>query len=130
MLTEFDIRRMLEMISAIPMARLRILQSFDEVHLSEMRRGIIFVFAAWIAPSVMAFRRFANAIKPLATRSLDLVVLDTECLTGDSARQLFGAPGFTTGGSGETIRVRDGRIIMRVLAPITPETLLEQYTRE
>jgi hypothetical protein len=128
--TEFDIRPTVEKHSAIPMSHLRVLQSFDEVHLSEMRRGIIFVLAAWSAPAVMALQRFTKIIRSLDTHSLDLVVLDTDCLTENSATQLFGAPSFTSGGWGETIWVRDGCIIARVLAHTAPHSLIEQHTRE
>jgi hypothetical protein len=130
MRTDFDMRPPVEKYSAIPMAHLRVLQSFDEVHLSEMRRGIIFVLAAWSGAAVMGLQRFTKVIKSLDTRSLDLVVLDTDCLNEDSATQLFGAPSFTTGGWGETIWVRDGRIIAQVLAHSAPESLIDQHTRE
>ena len=127
---ESDIRPKVEKYSAIPMERLRVLQSFDEVHLPQMRRGIVFVFAAWSGPAVMGLQRFTKVIKSLDTRSLDLVVLDTDCLTEDSATQLFGTPSFTTGGWGEMIWIRDGRVIVRELGHIAPEALIEQHTRE
>jgi len=129
MRTEFDIRPMVEKHSAIPIAHLRVLQSFDEVHLPDMRRGIIFVFAAWSGPAVLGLQRFTRVISSLDTRSIDLVVLDTDCLTEDSATQLFGAPSFATGGWGETIWIRDAHVIARVLAHTTPESLIEQHTR-
>ena len=75
------------------------------------------------------FQRFTKVIKSLDARSLDLVVLDADCLTEDSATLLFGAPSFTTGGWGETIWIRDGRVIARVLAHAAPESLIEQHTR-
>jgi hypothetical protein len=129
MSTQFDIRPTVEKYSAIPIARLRVLQSFDEIHLPDMRRGIIFVLAVWSGPAVMGLQRFTKAIQLLDTHSLNLVVLDTDCLTEDSAAQLFGAPGFTTGGGGETIWIRDGRVFARVLAYSAPESLIEQHTR-
>lgn len=127
---QFDVRPMVEECSAIPMARLRVLQAFDEVHLPDMRRGIIFVFAGWSGPALVGLRRFTKAIQSLDTRSLDLVVLDTECLTEESAAELFGTPSFTTGGWGETMWVRDGQVVARVLAHTAPEPLMVQYTRE
>jgi len=129
MRTDFDIRPMVEKHSAIPIARLRVLQSFDQVHLPDMRRGIIFVFAAWSGPAVIGLQRFTKVIELLDTRSLDLVVLDTDCLTEDSAPQLFGVPSFTTGGWGETIWIRDGRVFARALAHTAPESMIEQHTR-
>jgi hypothetical protein len=128
--TEFDIRPMVTEHSAIPIERIRVLRSFDEVYLPQMRRGIVFVFAAWSGPAVMGLQRFTKGIKSLDTHSLDLVVLDIDCLTEDSATQLFGTPSFTTGGWGETIWIRDGSIIARQLAHAAPESLIEQHTRE
>ncbi len=125
---EFDIRPMVDKHSAMPIARLRVLQNFDEVHLSDMRRGIVFVLAAWSGPAVIGLQRFTRAIQSLDTRSLDLVVLDTDCLNEDSATQLSGGPNFTTGGWGETIWIRDGRVFARVLAHSAPESLMEQHT--
>lgn len=130
MRTDFDIRPTVEKHSAIPIARLRVLQSFDEVHLPDMRRGIVFVLAAWSGPAVIGLQRFTRVIQSLDTRSLDLVVLDTDCLTEDSAALLFGAPSFTTGGWGETIWIRDGHVLARVLAHTAPESMIEQHTRE
>jgi hypothetical protein len=95
---DFDKSPTVEKNSAIPIARLRVLQRFDEVRLSEMRRGIIFILAAWSGPAVMGLRRFTKLIKSLDIHSLDLVVLDTDCLTEDSASQLFDAPFFTAAG--------------------------------
>lgn len=130
MRTDFDICPMVEKHSAIPIARLRVLQNFDEVQLSDVRRGIIFVFAAWSGPAVMGLQRFTKVIQPLDTRSLDLVVLDTDCLTEDSVAQLFGVPSFSSGGWGEAIWIRDGCIIARVLAHTAPESMIERHTRE
>ncbi|HEX8312872.1 MAG TPA: hypothetical protein VF614_16230 [Chthoniobacteraceae bacterium] len=124
-----DIRPTVENNSAIPIARLRVLQNFDDVHLPDMRRGIIFVLAAWSGPAVIGLQRFTKVVQSLDTRSLDLVVLDTDCLTDASATLLFGAPSFTTGGWGETIWIRDGHVSARVLAHTAPESLIEQHTR-
>jgi len=126
---EFDIRPMVEKRSAIPMERVRVLRSFDELHLPEMRRGIVFVFAAWSAPAVMGFQRLTKMIKTLDTGFLELVVLDIDCLTAESAKLLFGAPGFTTGGWGETLWVRDGHIVARALGHSAPDALIEEHTR-
>jgi len=127
---EFDIRPTVEKHSALPIQRLRVLRSFDEVRLAQMRYGVVFVFAAWSGPAVEGLQRFTKVMKSLDIRSLDLVVLDIDCLTEDSASQLFGVPSFTTGGWGETLWVRDGRVIARVLAHTAPESSIEQHTRE
>jgi len=127
--TEFDIRPMVEKHSAIPIARLRVLQSFDEIHVPDMRRSIIFVFAAWSGPAVIGLQRFTKIIQSLDIRSLDLAILDADCLTEDSATLLFGTPSFTTGGWGEVIWIRDGRVFARMLAYTALESSIEQHTR-
>jgi hypothetical protein len=127
--TEFDIRPMVEKYSAMPVERLRVLRSFEELQLSLIRRGIVFVFAAWSGPAVMALQRFTKALKTIDTDSLDLVVLDIDSLAEESAAQLFGNEGFTTGGWGETIWVRDGRAVARELTHTASEALIEQHTR-
>ena|SRR6266567_5327869 len=127
--TKLDIRPTVGKHSALPIERLRVLRSFDEVQLARMRRGVVFVFAAWSGSAVMGLQRFTKVMKSFDTRSLDLVVLDIDCLTEDSASQLFGVPSFTTGGWGETLWIRDGRIVARELAHTAPEGLIEQHTK-
>lgn len=87
--SEVDIRPMVETNSAVPMDQLRVARSLEELRLSNADRGIIFVFAAWSGPTVMAFQRFTRVMKSMDTRSLDVVVLDTDCLTQVSAAQPF-----------------------------------------
>ena len=125
----FDIRPMVEKCSAVPLARLRVLQSVDGIEPANMRRGIIFVFAAWSGPAIMGFKRFTRVIQSLDTGDFDLVVLDIDCLTADLAAELFGGPGFTSGGGGETIWIRDGVVFARELSHAAPESLMEQHTR-
>ena len=56
-------------------------------------------------------------------------VLDIDCLTEDSATELFGAPSFTTGGWGETIWIQNGRVVARELAHKASEALIQQPTK-
>lgn len=129
MCPEFDIRPMVEKHSAIPLARLRVLQRVDDVRLPDMQRGIVYVFAAWSGPAVIGLRRFTKAIQALDTHLLEMVVLDIDCLTEDSASQLFGTPSIATGGWGDTLWIRDGRIIASALAHTAPESLMKQHTQ-
>ncbi len=126
----FDIRQMVEEYSALPMERLQVWQSFDEVYFSKMQRGIIFVFAAWSAPSVMSFRRFTEVLKSIDTDSADIIVLDIDCLTKGANEQLFGSPTFHPGGAGEIIWIRNGRVVALTLAHSAADSLIEQHTRE
>ena len=127
---EFDIRPMVQKNSTLPMERLRVLSRFEDIGLTAMRRGIVFVFAAWSGPAVLAFRPFTQIMAELPTGALDLVVLDIDCLTADTATQLFGTSGFRAGGYGETIWVRDGVIIAREIASPAGEQSLRVHTVE
>jgi hypothetical protein len=125
-----NIRPTVEKYSAIPIERLRVLSCFEDVRLTDMRRGVVFVFAAWSGPAVMGLKRFTRVMSSFDTHSLDLVILDIDCLTADSATQLFGTDGFRAGGNGETIWVRGGRIVAReIAAPDNSEHLLQQHTK-
>ena len=131
MSVQFDIRPVVQKYTALPIERLRIVSRFEDVHLTEIRRGVVFVLAAWSGPAVVAFRRFSRVMNELPTIPLDLVVLDIDCLTTESATQLFGTDGFPVGGNGETIWVRDGGIVARAIAaPDTSEQALRAHTRE
>jgi hypothetical protein len=126
-----NIRPIIEAHSAIPIDQLRVLGRFEDVRIAEMRRGIIFVLAVWSAPAMKALQRFTRVVNTLKADVLDLVILDIDCLTKDSATQLFGTEGFRAGGNGETIWVRDGLIVARELAaPDNAAPLLLKHTKE
>src|SRR5688572_22684371 len=129
MAAEFDIRPMVEKYSSIPMDRLRVLRSFDEVHLPNIRCGIVFVFAGWSGYSVLGLQRFTKLIKSFDTGSLDIVILDTDCLTEGSAKELFGSDSFTPGGWGEAVWIRDGQVVARELTHVASEVLMAEHTR-
>lgn len=127
---EFDIRPMVQMHSALPVERLRIVTRFEDVGLTKIRRGVVFVFAAWSGPAVVAFRMLTRLMSELPTSVLDLVVLDTDCLSAEPATQLFGTEGFIAGGYGETVWVRDGVIVAREIAASAREQTLRDHIRE
>jgi hypothetical protein len=127
---EFDIRPMVQKNNTLPMERLRVLSRFEDIGLTAMRRGIVFVFAVWSGPAVLALRRFTEIMAQLPTDALDLVVLDIDCLTADTAAQLFGTSGFRAGGYGEAIWVRDGVIVAREVAAPAGEQSLRAHTVE
>lgn len=49
----------------------------------------------------------------LPTGPLDLVILDFDGLTDESATWLFGTGGFRAGGCGETIWIKNGIVVAR-----------------
>ncbi len=129
MAVEFDIRPMVQKHSSIPMERLRVVSRFDDVQLGAMRRGVIFVFAAWSGPALLGFKQFTKILSEFVA-ALDLVVLDTDCLTAETATQLFGTDGFRAGGYGETIWVRDGVITAREVSSDGGEQVFREHTRD
>ena len=121
---------MVEKYSALPMDRLRVVSRFEDVRLPEIRRGVVFVFARWSGPAVVALQRFTKVMQALDTHLLDLVVLDIDGLTNETEAQLFGTDGFPAGGNGETIWLREGIIVAReIAAPDNSEHLLREHTR-
>jgi hypothetical protein len=68
-------------------------------------------------------------MKSIETRTLDLVVLDTDCLTQNSAGELLGDEDFTFGGWGEVIWIRDGKVVARTIARDGSEVFLEEHTK-
>lgn len=130
MSAQFDIRPMVQKHSALPIERLRVVSRFEDVRLTEIRLGVVFVFAAWSGPAVVAFEMFTRLMSELPTGPLDLVVLDTDCLTNESAAQVFGTEGFIAGGYGETVWVRDGVIVAREIAVPAREQSVRNHTRE
>ena len=129
MADEFDIRPFVHRHSALPIERLRVVSHFGDVRLAEIRRGVVFVLAAWSGPSVVALKRFTRIMSELPTSGLDLVVLDTDCLDAESDAQLFGTDGFRAGGWGEVIWLRDGVVVAREIAAPASEQALRDHTR-
>lgn len=107
-----DITDVLKKHSKIPFERLRIARRLDELSLSTIRRGVVFIFADWSGPAIIAFERFTRVLAGMDSHRLDLVVLDTDCLTPDAMTALWGR---NVGGGGETIWVRDGEVAARSL---------------
>jgi len=107
-----DISEVLKKETKMPFGRLRVVRQIDELHLAAIRRGIVFIFAVWSGPAYIAFHRFTRLLADINTSSLDLVVLDTDCLSTESGAALWGK---NVGGGGETFWVHDGIIVARSL---------------
>jgi len=107
-----DIADLLKKESKMPFERLRIARQLDDLHLSDIRRGIVFIFAVWSGPAFIAFHRFTRFLGGVDTAALDLVVLDTDCLSSEAGTALWGT---NVGGGGETLWVRDGAVVARSL---------------
>lgn len=126
-----DIRPMVEKYSVLPTDRLRLVNQFADLRLSEMRRAIVFVYAVWSGPAVLALKRFTQVMSEMPTDALDLVILHNDCLNDDSMTQLFETAGFPAGGNGETFWIKDGVIIAsEFAAPNGKEEALRKHTRK
>ena len=125
---EFDIRPSVQKNTELPFERLRVVQSLSELRLPDIRAGVVFVFAAWSGPAVMALRRLTHVLSKLDLGSLDVIFLDNDSMTGEDMIQLFG---HVFHGAGETLWVRDGRVVAE-LSAFRPdsEALIVSHTRE
>lgn len=118
-----DIAPVLRKYSEIPFERLRIVSQLDELNLPVIRRGIIFIFAGWSGPAIIAFRRFTQVLAALDASRLDLIVLDIDCLSSEAGTALWGE---NVGGGGETLWVREGAVVARTLLCV-PDTESEAH---
>ena len=105
-----DIADVLKKETKMPFERIRIARHLDDLHLSEIRRGIVFIFAVWSGPAFVAFHRFTGFLAGVDKDALDVVVLDTDCLASEAGSALWGT---NVGGGGETLWVRDGAVVAR-----------------
>jgi hypothetical protein len=99
--------------SEIPPERLRVVQTQEGLRLSHIRSGIVFVYAIWSGSSVMGFKKLTRLLSTVDTTSLDIVVLDNDCMNPDDMIRLFG---HVFHGAGETLWLRDGQVVAELQA--------------
>ena len=124
---EFDITLGVKQQSAIPFERLTVVRRFEDLPLGRIRRGIVYFFAGWSGPSLFYFHRITQVLTPLADTNLEIYVVDIDCVPGDFMMSTFGH--LHPAGSGETIWVRDGRIISVAGAYLGPQVDAEVLGR-
>ena len=125
---KFDIRPIVQKNTELSFDRLRLIQSLADLQLPDIRRAVVFVFAAWSGPAVIALRKITRLLSALDLDSVDVIILDNDCMTGDEMIRLFGR---VFHGAGETMWVRDGRVFAE-LSSFHPdsEPLVLSYTME
>lgn len=125
---EFNIRPMVQKNTELPFDRLRVIQSLAELQLPDIRRAVVFIFAAWSGPAVIALRRLTRLLSTLDLDSLEVIIVDNDCMTGDEMIRLFG---HVFHGAGETMWVRNGRVFAE-LSAFLPESepLVLGHTKE
>jgi hypothetical protein len=123
-----DIRPQVEKLSELPFERLRVVQDISELRIADTRLAIVFIFAEWSGPSVTALRRFTHLLATLDLGSLDVIILDNDCMSGEETACLFGN---VFHGYGEMLWIRDGRVVAE-LPGFQPESeaLILSHTRE
>jgi hypothetical protein len=128
MSVEFDIRPSVLKNSELPFERLRLVQRLAELRLADISAGVVFVFAAWSAPAIMALRRITRLLSSIDLGPVDIIILDNDCMTADDMIRLFG---HVFHGAGETLWIRDGRVIAE-LSGFQPESepLIVSHARE
>ena len=123
----FDIGPMVWKYSALPPERVKLIRDIADFHLSEVRRGILIIFAAGSGQAVLALQTLTRF---LASREelIDLIVIDMESMTTQEMKQLFGREFY---GHGETQWIRDGNVVA-FLEAYTPETevLILKYFKQ
>ncbi len=76
----------------------------------------------------MALRRLTRLLSTLDLGSLDVIILDNDCMTSDDMIRLFG---HVFHGAGETLWIRDGRAVKELSASQPEsESLIVSHTRE
>lgn len=108
MRVKHDICPFVQKYSELPFERLSVVQNLSEFRLSDIHLAVVFVFAEWSGPAVMAFPRFTHLLSTLDLGSLDIIILDNDCMSGDDMVRLFG---HVFHGAGETLWIRDGKVV-------------------
>ena len=103
----FDIGPMVRKYSALPSERIQLIRDIADFQLSQVRRGVVIIFAAGSGQAVLALQRLTHF---LAARdeSIDLIVIDVEAMTVQEMKQWFGREFH---GHGETQWIRDGKVV-------------------
>lgn len=111
--TDFDITVTVTQYCAVPLERVRIVRRFEDLPLARIRRGVVYLLAAWSGPSVMHFRVITEALSRIDSSGLEFYVVDIDCVPKDFMLASFqrSAPA----GAGETVWVRDGAVVASVL---------------
>jgi len=124
---EFDITSGVKEQSAVPFERLTVIRRFEELSLAQICRGIVYFFAGWSGFSLTYFHRATKVLASFVDTSLEIYVVDIDCVPEDFMMSTFGHS--HPAGSGETIWVRDGRIVSVVDAYLGPQVDAEVLRR-
>lgn len=113
MSVEFDIRPTVQKNTELPFERLRVVQTLSELRLPDITAGVVFVLAAWSAPSLKALSRVTRLLSSIDLGPVDIIILNNDCMTSSDMFRLFGQ---VFHGAGETLWIRDGRVVAELSA--------------
>jgi hypothetical protein len=111
---EETLREMLAQHSRLPLERIQVCRDHSRVDISSLTRAVIYIFAAWSAPSVIAFQRLTEALASAPLSDLTIHLLDADDFSASSPATLltaFDSHGASPHGYGESLWVRDGAIV-------------------
>jgi len=103
-----DFRSAVQKNSQITFERLQIVEQLSDFRMTEIKAAVVFVFALWSGPSIMAFKKFTQLLKTLELGSIEVIVLDNDCMNGKEMVQLFG---HVFHGVGEIVWIKNGRMV-------------------
>jgi hypothetical protein len=123
----FDIGPMVRKYCAVPFEQVHLIRDIADLRLSEVCRGIVFIFATGSGQAVLALQRLTRL---LASREepVDFIVVDIESMTTQEMKQWFGREFY---GRGETLWIRDGKVtaFLDTFGPDTERLVLDYCRR-
>jgi hypothetical protein len=118
MSVDHDISPAVRKNSELPFERMRVIQNLDELQVANIQRAVVFVFAIWSGPALTGLRRLTRLLANLDIGSLDVIILDNDCMSADEMIRTFG---HVFHGAGEVIWIQDSRVVAE-LSAFRPES--------
>ena len=92
----------------------RVIKDINDFNLQDIKKGIVFIFAAWSGPSRIAFNNLTHLLTSFDLSSVDVFVLDNDFdLSGELWIRMFG---HVFHGAGETLWIRNGKVVAEASA--------------
>jgi hypothetical protein len=105
--------QVVEQYSKLPLGRFRVVDDLADLEPRNLRSAVLFVLAVWSWPSVQALRRLTSVLLELELGTVEIVVLDIDCMTCGDMRRLFGR---SFPGAGETLWFSNGLVVAELAA--------------
>lgn len=89
MTSNFDITPTVSKYSVLPLNRVQIVSSLDDLRITRIRLGIIYILALWSGPSIMVLQQITKALARLDSSVLEFFVVDIDCVPPDFSTATF-----------------------------------------